>query len=227
MVTPLIVNRRYQSGLAKFRDLSPESAQELLATFRIIPPSTVSSYSLSSEVAANVDTIAASDIEQIVPALLHIHSIRDISASSVSDLAEGIARGMEEIPNEEIRSSSGDREPFRERLTEALNVDPLRVIARAAGLLFEHEHNATQTRVITDIRPIFEQENPQSPPIGAAIVHTLKVSYLADNEEKSFFVALDTNDVQELSEQLERANSKAESLRSVLEAARVPYVGSD
>jgi hypothetical protein len=226
MAKALTISRRYQGGLAKFRDLEAESAQELLVALKDAP-STVSSYSLSSAVAAKVDTIAATDVEEIVPSLLHVHSVRDISALPVSDLAEGIARGMEEASSNGIRSSPQQHDSFRARLVEVLGIDQLRVIARAAGLLFENEHSATQTRILTDIRPIFEQESPQAPPVGAVVVHTLKISYWADNEERSFFVALDTNDVRELSEQLERANLKADSLRSVLEAAQVPYVDSE
>ncbi len=225
MVRPLPGHRRYQGGLAKFRDLEAEPTSDLLLALRKIP-STVNSNSVASAVADKVDTLAASDVEDIVPALLHVHSIRDVSGLPVSDLAEGIARGMEEMSREEIRSSPRDRDAFQARLVEMFGIDSLRVIARAADLLFEHEHTATQTRIVTDIRPIFEQENPQALPTGAMVVHTLKITYLAEGEEKSFFVALDANDVRELSEQLERANSKAESLRLVLEAAQVPYVDS-
>lgn len=222
----MAVHRRYQRGLAIFRDLPPEAVQELLAALGNVP-STVNSYSVASAVAAKLDTVAASDVEEIVPALLHIHSIRDTRELPVSDLAEGIALGMESTPPREIRSSPEDREAFRARLTEALAIESLRVIARAAGLLFENEHSATETRIITDIRPIFEQESPKAVPVGAMVVHTLRIGYIADGEEKNFFVALDAGDVRELAEQLRRANSKAESLRAVLEAARVPYVDSD
>lgn len=226
MVQALTVHGRYQRGLAKLRDLDAEPAQELLSALRDIP-STVNSYSVAAAVADEVDTLAASDVEEIVPALLHVHSIRDVSGLPVSDLAEGVARGMEEASSEEIRSSPEARGAFRARLTEVLGIESLRIIARGAGLLLEHEHSATQTRIVTDIRPIFDQENPKAPPAGAMVVHTLKIGYMTDGEEKSFFVALDASDARELSEQLERANSKAESLRAVLKAAQVPYVDSE
>ncbi len=228
MATPLTVPRRYQSGLAKIRDLDDKSTQELLAALQKIPP-TVNSDSLASAVAAMVDTIAVSNVEEIVPALLSLYSIKDDPQFSALEVAQGMALGMEEIPAEELRSSLDEeqRDSFQNRLLELLSIDALSAIARAGGLLLDNEHSLRRSRIITDIRPIFEPDKPQAPPAGAVIVHMLKISYWADNEVKNFFVALDTNDVRELSEQLERANSKAESLKSVLEAANVSYIDAE
>ncbi len=176
-----------------------------------------------------VDTIAVSDIEEIVPALLSLYSIKDDPQFSALEVAEGMTLGMEEVPSEELRSPSEkeQRDRFRNRLLELLGIDALSTVARAGGLLLENEHSLRQTRIITDIRPIFESEKPQAPPAGAVIVHMLKISYWADNEVKNFFVALDTNDVRELSEQLARANSKAESLKSALDLAGVDYIDAE
>ena len=56
------------------------------------------------------------------------------------------------------------------------------------------------------------------------IAHTLKLSYFEDGENKEFFIAMDANDLSDLMEQIQRANSKAASLKSVLAIGGVPYV---
>jgi len=84
-----------------------------------------------------------------------------------------------------------------------------------------------EVRILTDVRPVFEPSAPEAAPAGAVIVHTLKISYRGDNSAKDFFVALDSEDVRQLTEQLERARSKAESLKSVLKAAEVPYIDAE
>lgn len=228
MATALTAPKRHQRGLAKIRDLDEGSIQELLGALHKVPP-TVNPNSLTSAVAAMVAAIEVSDIEDIVPALLFLYSIKDDPQFSTSEVAEGMALGMEEISSQELRSSAGtnERHFFQDRLLELLNIDALSAVARAGGLMLENEHSLRQARIITDVRPIFGPEKPQAHPEGAVIVHTLKISYWADNEVKNFFVALDTNDVRELSEQLERANSKAESLRAVLDAADVSYIGAE
>jgi len=61
-------------------------------------------------------------------------------------------------------------------------------------------------------------------PAGALIVHTLKLEYKQGNEEKDFYIALDTNDVKKLREQLDRAEQKAESIKLMLNQAQVSYL---
>lgn len=223
MVTPLRVPRQYEGGLAKIRDLSTGSAQELLAALQEVPD-TYNLSSLSSAVAAKVDTIAASDVEEIVPALFSLYAYRDYSQSAISDVVEGIAQAMEESRSERLKLSPEDRGPFEDLLAKLLDVELLNVTARAGRLSLENEHRLQEAHVLTDIRPVFKPENPEATPKGAVILHTLKISYRGDNKVKEFFVALDTEDVRELMEQLERANSKAESLKSVLKAAQVPHI---
>ncbi len=157
--------------------------------------------------------------------------IKDDPQFSASDVAEGMALEMEEISSKELRSPPDEeqRDHFQGRLLALLSIDALSTVARAGGLLLENEHSLRQTRVVTDIRPVFESEKPDASPAGAVIVHTLKISYWADNEVKNFFVALDTNDVRELSQQLERANAKAESIKkSVLDkGTEVSYIDAE
>lgn len=223
MATPLRVPREYEGGLAKIRDLSDESAQELLAALKQVP-ATYDQSALSSAVAEKVDTIAASDVNEIVPALLSLYAYRDYSQSAISDVAESMVQAMLESESERLRLLPEDRDFFTKRLSELLSVEPLNRVVRASILLHENEHSLRDARILTDIRPVFETENPDAPPRGAVILHTLKISYRADNTVKEFFVALDTDDVRKLLDQLERADAKAESLKSILKTAQVPYI---
>ena len=201
-----------------------ESIRELLAALREVPD-TYNESALSSAVAGRVDTIAASDVEEMVPALLSLYSYRDYRQAAISDVVEGIAQAMEESRSDQLRLSPEHRPDFENLLARLLDVEPINVRVRAGALAFENEHTLQEARVLTDIRSVFEPENPDAKPKGAVIVHTLKIGYRSDNESKEFFIALDTDDVRELIEQLERANAKAESLKwSVLKAAQVPLM---
>lgn len=227
MAILLTVPRRYQSGLAQIPKLDDKSTHELWVALQEIP-STTNSDSLVSAVAAAVDTIAVSDLEEIVPALLHYYAFRDATKLSASEVAEGITRGMEEIASTTLRLSPEDSGLFQTRLLELLSIDSLYATARAARLSLENEHSFTDARVVTDIRPVFDQEKPEVPPTGAVVIHTLRITYVSDdNETKNFFVALDTNEVRELLKHLERANLKAESIKSVLKAAEMDYIDGE
>lgn len=223
MTTPLRIPRRYEGGLVKVRDLSDGAMQELLSALQEAP-STINEASISAEVAAKVDTIARSDLEEIVPSLLSLYSLKDVSEFSISEVAERVTLGMEESGSKELRLNLEDRHAFRERLVELLSLDSLNITVKAGNLLFQQEHSLQQARIVTDIRPVFEPNDPEAPPKGALVVHTLKISYYDDNELKDFFVSFDTSDVDTLLDQLGRANAKAKSLKAVLAAAKVRYI---
>ncbi len=228
MVTPLRVPGQYESGFAAIRDLSDESSQGLLAALQNIPLN-YNEESLSLAVAEMVDTIAASDVREIVRALLSLYSYLSYSQSTISDAAEGIAQTMEESRSEQLKLSSEERPHFEERLAELLSIDTLNVIIRAGRLSVENKHPMQDVRIVSDIRPVFEPDAAETAPEGAIILHQLRLTYWTENGSgtEDFFVTLDANDVRKLLNQLERANLKSESLKAILKAAQVPYIDSE
>lgn len=76
----------------------------------------------------------------------------------------------------------------------------------------EHEHVLCEPRVLTDLRPVFGKNEE---PAAGVIVHTMKIKYHegAYGPLKEFFVALNSEDIEELRDILDRATRKEESLR--------------
>lgn len=219
----LKIPKRYEEALAKIRQLPDESVQELLTALQEIP-NTISASSLSLTVAEQVDTIAASDVEEVMSALIFFYSYRNHFEADSTDAARDIVRALEKDDPGESKRSPEELTAFEDRLARLLDVSRFHDTARAGELLMENEHSLLEARIVTDLRPVFERDHPEAAPTGALVVHMLKIVFRADNTTKNFFVALDTNDVRELMEQLERADAKAGSLKAVLEAAGVPYI---
>jgi len=228
MATPLRVPGQYEGGFAKIRDLSDESAQELLAALQQAPDN-YNGDSLSLAVAEMVDTIAASDVREIVLALLSLYSYRDYSQEAISEVAAAIAQAMEESRSEQFRLHTDERPHFEERLAQLLGIGSLNVTVRAGRLSIENAHPLQDVRIVTDVRPVFEPDAVEATPKGAIVLHQLKLTYWANSssDTENFFITLDANDVRKLLDQLERASSKAASLKAVLKAAQVPYIDSE
>ncbi|MCA1716884.1 MAG: hypothetical protein LC781_08560 [Actinobacteria bacterium] len=202
--------------------MSDDSAQELLSAVEDAPM-TLNSGELVETVASRTTTIPRGDIEDIMATLFSLYSLRARLGLPPPDIADDIARAVEDSDLEELGAPE-DHEHFKKRLTKLLDVNSLYLAARANNLRFENEHSLSQTRILTDTRPIFGPD-PADGPEAAVITHTLRISYLdADNRYKDFLVALDGADIRALMAQLERAKSKAESLKSVLAAADVFYL---
>ena len=115
---------------------------------------------------------------------------------------------------------------FCDRLVRLLQLEAISVASRAASLQQEQEHTFCNARILTDIRPVFGERTDQSP-VGAVVLHTLKISYHHSRELKDFYVALDSDDVRTLQEVLSRAEEKAETLDSVLDSAKIANLSKE
>jgi hypothetical protein len=91
--------------------------------------------------------------------------------------------------------------------------------------MIEQPRFMRRARILTDIRPVFGATD--DPPIAAVVVHTLRLSFFEDNESKEFFISLDAEDLRTLRDQLDRASSKAESLKEVIDKTGIDYVDTE
>lgn len=82
---------------------------------------------------------------------------------------------------------------------------------KAYQLLSENAHNYQDSRVITDVRMIFDEDIQTTNQTGL-IIHQLKLEYLENNQVKSFFISLDNDDLLKLKEELNRATEKEDSI---------------
>lgn len=62
------------------------------------------------------------------------------------------------------------------------------------------------------MRLIFEDDFNKFPQSGL-IIHQLKLEYLENNEQKAFFITLDSNNILKLKEDLNRALEKEASIK--------------
>lgn len=219
------IPRQFQDGFIKTRDVSDEALRELLSALDAAPL-LVSPGALSERLASDVKAISRDDINDILISLLSVYSLQEqFDDVSISEIAEHVARAMQDSGSERLRFIDEEqRSQFEQRLVALLSSGSLDLIGKASELTLEQERFMREARIITDVRPIFGTD-PANRPNGAVIVHTLKLSYWDEsNEFRDFYIAMDAIDVRNLQALLERAEAKAGSLRSILEKAEVPVV---
>jgi len=114
--------------------------------------------------------------------------------------------------------SSDHRQAWRDRYDIILDIlssnNAVSLGAKAIELFFEHQLVLCSTRIITDLRPIFNDEATEL--IGFFSYHTLVARCVEGSQLREFHVALDKNDLTILKEQLERASKKASLLEKDL-----------
>ena len=96
--------------------------------------------------------------------------------------------------------------------------------AKAAELMLEQRLVFFKSRVITDVRPLFDDAAEQL--IGFVPVHTLAITCYEDGESRTVRVAMDSEDLGQLRRQLERAQRKGDIITRDLAEADLMVVGT-
>jgi hypothetical protein len=205
----------FKPALNKLGSLSDKAAHDLTEALHGTVP-VLNPRKMASTLAVALESISADDLGEIIGALMALSSVRIVNQVSISGFVEEVCRSLEtdKAPpqGDVVRAQLVDR--LRERLTALLGAQPLMLAAKASTLQREHTNILMDTRVITDIRPVF-LEGPDSAQ-GAMIVHLLKLSYFHDNEAKEIFVAMDSDDLSELERTITRAKAKTKTLRDIM-----------
>jgi len=128
----------------------------------------------------------------------------------------------EAAESEGMKPADGDWSAFKTRAATLIDASgPVQITVKARDLIREHQHTfcRANTRVVTDMRPVFSA-GELDVPAGVAIVHTLKLAYhLNGGEDKEFFVAMDADEIHHLMDLLLRAIDKETLLSKTVQKA--------
>jgi hypothetical protein len=209
----------HQIALVKISSLDDDSMSELSTAIERTKV-TLTPLELADKLAENVTHIPKDDLEQILWAVIAMHWARDRENVPLSEFAEEVCRSLDETKVDALKLKPERRDIFKQRITRLLAPSSsLAITARAVDVLTEHERIFTSARIITDIRSVFS--DPSEKPSAAFIVHMLNIHYRQGREKKEFFVALDSDDIAKLKEVLDRAEKKAKSLATLLDASGI------
>jgi hypothetical protein len=175
---------------------------------------------LASAVLQQVPSLKRNDIELILRSLFSLSVFLADEETPLSENLSSLSGAMQAIGNPDLALSEDEKVEFERRLDRLLRINAVSVAAKVQRLRLDYSHTFHDAKILTDVRPIFDK--PEDRPIGCAIAHILRITYHEGGDHKEFYVALDTDDIQTVKRVLERAEAKAVSLKSVLQAAALP-----
>ena len=172
-----------RAGLTRLARLSASQVQDLLLALNKAP-----AVLDSEDFLKGIDlpeAVLFEDLKLIVWALMYLDSyliFGDIDYREfVADLGVSLLSGGME---------SGAVDRLSQVLPELLQAGSLLIRAKAVDLQVDHANVFQSTRILTDVRPIFEM-NSVSEVKGVLISHTLKIEYYHDEGTKEIFISLD------------------------------------
>lgn len=161
----------------------------------------------------------ASSIKAIVVELFQIDGVRETFTLTPAELAQSVADAASDIS----ALSEEDRQVLRNRLQQIFEGrTSLSLTAKAGGVACDYERVFYNARILTDVRPVFDHQGEVVE--AAAIIHNLVIHFGENSEHKDFYVTLDTQDIDVLRKALDRAATKANALRNLLQNTKVSYL---
>lgn len=205
-------------GLVKLASLTDEQYRELHSAIEAIPK-VIRHQSVFDDREIKSNGIPKSDFESIrngiYPLLIGVATIPVPLSEYVRDVVQAV-RG-------EASASEDALGLLETRLAELLEIPSTKLVAKAYDVITEHGCTYGTARVLSDVRAIFS-DDLKTPPQAAVIVHMLNIDHLEGSDRKTLAVALDTKDVEELIDVLEKAKQITENLKSVLASTGITYI---
>lgn len=180
---------------------------------------------LTNAVAERV-SLAGKDLESIIGLLSRLAFIQSRFGFGTESFLEALTGSLKELPEDKwAEPDQKGWEQMQEQLAALLNpANALGCGAKAGELLLEQQLVFHKARIITDLRPVFDQE---AQAIQAYLpFHTLVISYFESVEVREVHIAMDSSDVIMLMRQLERAKQKEQVLKEQLNGKQLQVINT-
>jgi hypothetical protein len=210
-----VIPDKYKEGFAKLAKIDEGVFNKIVDGFSY--SSLVASVGLLIEKVIISQGVNREDIEKIFSSVSSVMSFLE-KKESINEVIEDITR----IAIENGVFSENEKENFKKRFLLLLENKHIYYASKGFSLMREHSNVFLSSRIITDIRPVFDIDLDNEPQ-AAIIIHKLHVHYQADKEgdHKDIFLALDSSDLKSLKEAIVRAERKEVSLQGVFKKANV------
>ncbi len=198
------------AGLTKIATLSNETFQELVSAFRKIPTRLLQNKIFDDDVLFELKAIPVDDLTTIRDTVFSLYIGRIASNAPTSIFVDQVIESLEAASPLFVN----DLDQLKKRVFQLLTIESLEAVAKAHDLLTEHSRIFNFSRIVSQIRPIFG-EKLDNLPSSAVIEHMLTVSYSQAGRRNEFVMGLDSADIKQLMETLNRAQAEAEGLKAL------------
>ena len=172
-----------------------------------------------SAAVASVSGIEQSVVKELLPLIWRWTMVQRRLDMSTEDFVASLTAGLNSLSDRDW--SKEDRIGWANvssHLQKLLSSDTaIKYSAKASGLLLDQQLVLCSSRVITDMRTVFDDSAQEIK--GIIPYHTLVLRCHKGSDNHNIYIALDSNDLIALREQIERAEKKEKLLHNTLEKA--------
>lgn len=164
--------------------------------------------------------ISALELRRIVDVFVNLKRMQNRYGWSTSQLLDSIPSNIERHFSVTERSEAlslwtSAKEAFAKAFDQLSVRHPLMVAARAEQLAYIQEKLFTNVRIVTEIRPVFDETGNEI--LQSTVSHDLILDYYHGQNPERLQITMDAEDVIELRRACERAERKAGAIKTALQ----------
>jgi hypothetical protein len=188
--------------------LDEEAAERFLVS--LAQDKASSAMTLANRLDAAVPELAPIKGDAVLGVLFSLYTLHTTHSWDLKDIVEVISRSTELDLDEKAQGE------LVKRLLSALALEPIAAFAKAVDVVADQSNILHTTRILTDIRPVF-QDDPKASPLGAVVLHKLKLEFLSDGRIRRLYISASEADLRSLRAAIDRALIKSENIRPLLD----------
>jgi hypothetical protein len=208
------------ADLETIRELGPEGLMRVIHAFRgsSSPPLTAKALEDLLTEALPESPGAAQAVYRQLLTLYNLRRQRNLETEAMVDAVTSALQQDAGWSDSQIDQWS----QLQPQLRELLGLEQVLTAAKASDLAYEYAYLFQSVRIVTDIRPVFDQTDSA---IRAAVIsYVLRLYYDSQDGDHSISVAMDSHDVESLLKSCQRALAKARTAERTMAGAGIPAV---
>ena len=199
--------------LARVADHAEQLAQILLTISGCQMPA---DESLAANHVSEKLGLSYDSVRDVLDGLSSLRGLMARNGFSVEELLLAVDASIERYALDAWKNKSypkwkAAREPIAAALRSIPNDSPILIYQKTKELTYAHQFVLTEVNVITDLRPVFDQNAEQV--LALVLTHVLMISYQDGSDSRRIEFALDATDMLKLQRAAERAQKKTALLR--------------
>jgi len=211
MALHLAISEPNKRDLEVIRDEEPDRLYKALEALRELGTQPVTLKEIHEKIAENASSERVARI--LAQQLSMLAGLGRRKAFSATEIVDALTRGTQDAGWTDDDIQKWKR--ISGILTEILECPALSIFAKTIDLATDYSNRLQMCRILTDIRPIFNDERMGI--VGGIITNVLRITYWNEEGEHSISISLDRSDVESLGSQCEMAIAKITAARQLVE----------
>ncbi|MFQ5752361.1 MAG: hypothetical protein ACE5HI_10220 [bacterium] len=209
----------HKQGFKYFIKLKDNKRVELIKEIENAPIG-LSPIKLAQQISGKLN-LEKSKLDAIIPLIFSLFSARQSLGIDVDSFTDGIIEALERTGDEKLKTTKN----FRKQLIQLLSIKGSFYFSfKAYNLSAEREKLLTNTNILTDIRPVFGDEQDFNIKCSV-IIHNLKIEFFEhNNEHREVYLALDSEDLKKLKDNIIRAEEKEKAIREQFKKTNISFL---